>query len=93
MVPWESYQSSQPNNIGSNRYSFKLTFNYTRIWNDGATQLDNYFSGQVFDDNDGYLGSSTLSQKALCGYQVYLSHNLSLQVYLEVGAIGAWAAP
>lgn len=89
-VPWGSYDSKQAKNIGSNQYQLKLTYNYTPIWNNGATQFDNYFSGQVFSDNNDYLGTNKLSRNVLWGYQGYLSHNLSKAVWVSVGAIGQW---
>jgi hypothetical protein len=86
-LPFGSYNSSQANNIGSNRYAVKITFNLSIPWNDGNTWWDNYPFVRVFGNNNQYLGNNVLGQNPMWGYQTYLSHNLSPGFYVHAGAI------
>jgi hypothetical protein len=61
-VPLGSYDPSRVNNIGSNRYAMRITFNLAIPWNDGSTWFEINPSVRVFGNNNQYLGNNKLSQ-------------------------------
>lgn len=86
-VPLGSYDASRVNNIGSNRYAVKITFNLAIPWNDGANWFEINPFVRVFSNNNRYLGNNKLSQDPIWGFNTFLSHNLSADLYIQAGAI------
>jgi hypothetical protein len=86
-VPAGSYEAGRVNNIGSNRYAVKITFNLAVPWNDGATWFEINPFVRAFGNNNRYLGNNKLGQDPVWGFNTFLSHNLSPDFYVEVGAI------
>lgn len=86
-LPTGSYDSTKTNNIGSNRYSLKTTYNQSFTWDEGESWLEFYFSGRIFSDNDEYMGNNTLSQEPAYGFETHYSHNLTPAVWVEAGTI------
>lgn len=86
-VPWGQYDANKNTNMGSNRYSFKMTYQQTFIWKKGKMQLDFYGYGKFFTDNKEFSGNNTLSQKPLYGLESYFSYNTGSKFYPELGVI------
>jgi len=87
VVPLGSYDPSRANNIGSNRYAAKFTFNLAVPWNDGATWFEINPYVRVFGNNNRYLGENKLTQNPMWGFNTFLSHNLLPDLYVEAGAL------
>lgn len=86
-LPWGQYDTNKTTNMGANRYSAKLTYQQTLIWEKGKIQLDFYGYGKFFSDNKEYAGSNTLSQKPLYGLETYFSYNTGPKFYPQLGVI------
>ena len=86
-IPTGKYSVQNENNIGSNRYSLKATYQYTQVWNKGDIQLDFYGGTTFFGDNTQYLDTNTLSEDVLVDVQAHFSYNFTPVAWAEVGAM------
>jgi hypothetical protein len=86
-LPLGSYDSDRANNIGSNRYALRTTFNLAIPWNDGSTWFEINPYVRVFGDNDRYLGKNKLGQDPIWGFNTFFSQNLLPKLYLYAGAV------
>lgn len=86
-LPTGEYNGDQAANIGSNRYSFKTTLNYSLTGDEGQSWWDFYPSVRLFGDNDDYAGGSTLSQEPLYGFEAHYSRNVARTAWLSGGLI------
>ena len=86
-LPTGDYDGDRAANIGSNRYSFKTTLNYSVTGDGGQSWWDFCPSVRVFGDNDDYAGGSTLSQKPLYGFEAHYSRNVARTAWLSGGLI------
>jgi len=67
-VPSGDYDSSKAINLGTNRWSIRADFGFSKAF--GALTLDVTASGAFYSDNRNYFGGKTLSQSPLfaCTY-------------------------
>jgi hypothetical protein len=88
-LPWGQYNSANPVNLGSNRYSFTLTYNQSFTWERGLNWVDMYFTGSFYTANNEYLGNKILTQVPLAQLQVFYSRTIleATQTWLQAGVI------
>lgn len=87
LAPTGKYNSSDPINPSSNRWTLYPTINYSYTPNRGRTWMELYLSGKFFTDNQD-LGPSgaTLAQKPLYLAELHASHNLSSKLWVSADA-------
>ena len=90
-LPLGKYDRNAVANIGSNRYTFKTTVNYSITNDAGRHWWDIYVSGRIFGDNKDYrhpsLGDGKLSQKPLFGLETHYSMDIARKTWLSIGGI------
>jgi hypothetical protein len=80
-VPLGAYDSSKAVNLGTNRWSIRADFGFSKAF--GALTLDVTSTAAIYTDNHDYFGGKTLEQAPIFAWQANFSY--------EFGR-GAWAA-
>lgn len=75
-TPIAHYQSSEPINTGSNRWTITPTINYSYTFDEGWTWIDGYLSGRFFTDNNNPYGGGVFQQKPVMLMEVHVSRNM-----------------
>jgi hypothetical protein len=86
-TPTGEYDRNASTNIGSNRWAFKTTLNYSLTSDGGQSWWDFYPSVRIFSDNDEFRGRSTLSQKPLYGFEAHYSRNVARTAWVSGGVV------
>jgi hypothetical protein len=79
-LPTGSYNADNVLNVGSNRWIFTPTINYSYTSNAGKTWLEVYGTSKLFSDNN----ATETSQDALFLFEGHASHNITDNIWLSV---------
>jgi hypothetical protein len=79
-APTGAYNADNVLNVGSNRWIFTPTINYSYTPNAGKTWLEVYGTSKLFSDNN----ATETSQDALFLFEGHASHNITDKIWLSV---------
>jgi hypothetical protein len=79
-APTGAYNVDNVLNVGSNRWIFTPTINYSYTPNAGKTWLEVYGTSKLFSDNN----ATETSQDALFLFEGHASHNITDKIWLSV---------
>lgn len=84
IAPTGQYFSDRLINLGSNRWTFKSQWGYSKYYDKWL--LETYFSVRVFTKNTNFLGGNDLSQKPLLAVKVHGIRKLKNNMWLAASA-------
>ena len=89
IAPTGQYDPTKLINWGTNRWSFKPEFGYSRRWNDWV--LEGYFGAWFFTTNNDfwsrnsyYAGTRSQSQQPIAAFEGHLSYNLKPRLWASI---------
>lgn len=90
--PLGSYIRNKSTNIGSNRYTYKFTLNYSITTMKGMNWIDMYASVKLSGKNHHYFDDKVLSQDPVYGFEFHYSQDilgkaLGKHFWINLGAI------
>ncbi|OLY93370.1 hypothetical protein SAMN05444008_107187 [Cnuella takakiae] len=81
------YDKNAVSNLGSNRFTSRILFNYGLPFKAGKNWIDLYGSVRFFGKNRAYKGDYILRQKPLFGFEAHYSHDIAPKTWLGGGLI------
>lgn len=84
-TPWGSYNSDRTSNVGGNRWTGKVTLNYSITGDEGMSWFDVYAATKIFGDNEDFSGGRERSQEPIYSIESHYSHHVHSRVWLGGG--------